>query len=140
MPPRLTRPINPNNYGRALLSAPSQAIAPHPHTNLLNVIYRLQIKWGFKNKILRRLITMSHCRIFLYFVLRLHFSLLQVQASLHRPLNTYFRSNPFPSCPLCPPCTGPRKTAASWMYGQYIYCFVGYALFVLLNSDAQMEI
>jgi hypothetical protein len=28
---------NPNNYERALLSAPPQAIAPNPHTNLLNV-------------------------------------------------------------------------------------------------------
>jgi hypothetical protein len=27
---------NPNNYGRALLSALPQAIAPNSHTNLLN--------------------------------------------------------------------------------------------------------
>jgi hypothetical protein len=43
---------NPNNYGRALMSAPSQAIAPNPRTNLLNVYigYRLQIKWCFNQK------------------------------------------------------------------------------------------
>jgi hypothetical protein len=50
---------NPNNYRRALMSMPPQAITPNPHTNLLNVyiyiyiyiyIYRLQIKWGFKKK------------------------------------------------------------------------------------------
>jgi hypothetical protein len=41
---------NPNNYGRALLSAPPQAITPNPHTNLLNVYIRLQIKWGFNQK------------------------------------------------------------------------------------------
>jgi hypothetical protein len=43
---------NPNNYGRAPMSAPPQAIAPNPHTNLLNiyVIYRFQIKRGFNHK------------------------------------------------------------------------------------------
>jgi hypothetical protein len=44
---------NSNNYGRALMSAILQAIAPNPHTNLLIVyvyiyICRLQIKWGLK--------------------------------------------------------------------------------------------
>jgi hypothetical protein len=41
---------NPNNYGRALMSAIPQAITPIPHTNLLNYIYRLQIKLGFNPK------------------------------------------------------------------------------------------
>jgi hypothetical protein len=43
---------NPNNHGRALLSAPPQAIAPNPHTTLLNVqyMYGLQMKWGFNKK------------------------------------------------------------------------------------------
>jgi hypothetical protein len=39
---------NTNNYGRALLSAPPQAIAPNPHTNLLNVYIELANKMGFK--------------------------------------------------------------------------------------------
>jgi hypothetical protein len=39
---------NPNNYERALMSAPPQGIAPNPHTNLPNNLYRLQIKWGLK--------------------------------------------------------------------------------------------
>jgi hypothetical protein len=41
---------NPNNYGRALMSAPPQAIAPNPHTNLLNVYIQLANKMGFKKK------------------------------------------------------------------------------------------
>jgi hypothetical protein len=45
--------MRPNNYGRALMSAIPQAIAPNPHTNLLNVyIYRLQIKWGVQKNYL----------------------------------------------------------------------------------------
>jgi hypothetical protein len=39
------------------MSAPPQAIAPNPHTNLLNVyiyIYRLQIKWGLKKHLTSR--------------------------------------------------------------------------------------
>jgi hypothetical protein len=35
------------------MGAPPKAIAPNPHTNLLNVyicIYILQIKWGFDKK------------------------------------------------------------------------------------------
>jgi hypothetical protein len=40
---------NPNNYGRALMSAPPQAIAPNPHTNLLNVYIQLANKMGAKN-------------------------------------------------------------------------------------------
>jgi hypothetical protein len=38
---------NPNNYGRALLSAPPQAIAPNPHTNFLNVYIQIVNKMGF---------------------------------------------------------------------------------------------
>jgi hypothetical protein len=37
LPPTPHQAHNPNNDGRALLSAPPQAIAPNPHTNLLNV-------------------------------------------------------------------------------------------------------
>jgi hypothetical protein len=40
---------NPNNYGRALLSAPPQAIAPNLHKNVLNVYIQLANKMGFKN-------------------------------------------------------------------------------------------
>jgi hypothetical protein len=40
---------NPNDYGRALLSAPPQAIAPNPHTNLLNVCIQIANKMGFQN-------------------------------------------------------------------------------------------
>jgi hypothetical protein len=43
---------NPNNYGRALLSAPPQAIAPNPHTNLLNVYIQIANKLGFKKNFL----------------------------------------------------------------------------------------
>jgi hypothetical protein len=39
---------NPKNYGRALLSVPPQAIAPNPHTNLLNVYIQLANKMGFQ--------------------------------------------------------------------------------------------
>jgi hypothetical protein len=35
--PTLQQGHNPNNYGRALMSAIAQAITPNPHTNLLNV-------------------------------------------------------------------------------------------------------
>jgi hypothetical protein len=37
---------NPNNYGRALLSA----ITPNPHTNLLNVYVQIAHKMGFQSK------------------------------------------------------------------------------------------
>jgi hypothetical protein len=39
---------NPNNYGRALLNALPQAIAPNSHTNLLNVYIQLANKMGFR--------------------------------------------------------------------------------------------
>jgi hypothetical protein len=39
---------NPNNYERALMSAPPQAIAPNPHTNLLNVYTQIANKMGFQ--------------------------------------------------------------------------------------------
>jgi hypothetical protein len=39
-----------NNYGRALLSAPPQAIASNPHTNLLNVYIQLANKIGFQQQ------------------------------------------------------------------------------------------
>jgi hypothetical protein len=39
---------NPNNYGRALMSALPQAITPNPHTNLLNVYIQIANKMGFK--------------------------------------------------------------------------------------------
>jgi hypothetical protein len=41
---------NPNNYGRALMSAPPQAIAPNPYTNLLNVYIQVANKMGFQPK------------------------------------------------------------------------------------------
>jgi hypothetical protein len=54
---------NPNNYGKALMSAILQAITPNPQTNLPNVCvyiyiyiyiythtHRLQIKWGLTKK------------------------------------------------------------------------------------------
>jgi hypothetical protein len=41
---------SPNNYERALLSAPPQAIAPNPHTNLLNVYIQLANKMGFQQQ------------------------------------------------------------------------------------------
>jgi hypothetical protein len=41
---------NPNNYGRALLIAPPQAIASNPHTNLLNVYIQLANKNGVSAK------------------------------------------------------------------------------------------
>jgi hypothetical protein len=34
---------NTNNYGRALMSVPPQAIAPNPHTNLLSVYEYIHI-------------------------------------------------------------------------------------------------
>jgi hypothetical protein len=43
---------NPNNYGRALMSAPPQATAPNPHTNLLNVYIQIANKRGVSKKIL----------------------------------------------------------------------------------------
>jgi hypothetical protein len=48
--PTTHQDANPNNYGRALLSAPPQAIAPNPHTNLLNVYIQLANKMGFQPK------------------------------------------------------------------------------------------
>jgi hypothetical protein len=41
---------NPNNHGRALMSVPSQAIAPNPHTNLLNVCIQIANKMGFQQQ------------------------------------------------------------------------------------------
>jgi hypothetical protein len=41
---------NPNNYGRALMSAIPQAIAPNPHTNLLNAYIQIANKMGFQPK------------------------------------------------------------------------------------------
>jgi hypothetical protein len=41
---------NPNNYGRALISALLQATAPNPHTNLLNVYIQIANKMGVKKK------------------------------------------------------------------------------------------
>jgi hypothetical protein len=43
---------NPNNQGRALMSALPQAIAPNPRTNLLNVYMYIQIanEIGFQPK------------------------------------------------------------------------------------------
>jgi hypothetical protein len=41
---------NPNNYGRALMSAPPRTIAPKSHTNLLNVYIQIANKMGFKKK------------------------------------------------------------------------------------------
>jgi hypothetical protein len=44
---------NPNNHGRALMSAIPRAITPNPHTNLLIVYIYMQIanKMGFQKKI-----------------------------------------------------------------------------------------
>jgi hypothetical protein len=41
---------NPNNYGRALMSAIHQAITPSPHTNLLNVYIQIANKMGFQQQ------------------------------------------------------------------------------------------
>jgi hypothetical protein len=41
---------NPNNYGRAILSSPPQAIAPNPHINLLIVYIQIANKMGFKKR------------------------------------------------------------------------------------------
>jgi hypothetical protein len=41
---------NPNNYRRALMSAPSQAITPNPHTNLQNVYIQIASKIGFQQQ------------------------------------------------------------------------------------------
>jgi hypothetical protein len=41
---------NPNDYGRALLSAPPQAIAPNPHTNLMNIYIQIANKMGVERK------------------------------------------------------------------------------------------
>jgi hypothetical protein len=41
---------NPNNYGRALMSALPQAITPNPHTNLLNVYTQIANKMGFQQQ------------------------------------------------------------------------------------------
>jgi hypothetical protein len=37
IPPKPHQAHNPNNNGRAQMSAPPQVITPNPHTNLLNV-------------------------------------------------------------------------------------------------------
>jgi hypothetical protein len=42
---------NPNNYGRALMSALPQAIAPNPHTNLLNVYIQIANKMEFTKNV-----------------------------------------------------------------------------------------
>jgi hypothetical protein len=44
--PQAQQVHNPNNYGRALMSA----IAPNPHTNLLNVYIQIANKMGFQKK------------------------------------------------------------------------------------------
>jgi hypothetical protein len=41
---------NPNNYERALLIAPPQAIEPNPHINLLNVYIQLANNMGFQQQ------------------------------------------------------------------------------------------
>jgi hypothetical protein len=41
---------NLNNYIWALMSVPPQAIAPNPHTNLLNVYIQIANKMGFQQK------------------------------------------------------------------------------------------
>jgi hypothetical protein len=41
---------NLNNYGRALMSVAPRAIAPNPHTNLLNVYIQIANKMGFQKK------------------------------------------------------------------------------------------
>jgi hypothetical protein len=41
---------NPNNYGRALISAILQAITPNPNTNLMNVCIQIANKIGFQPK------------------------------------------------------------------------------------------
>jgi hypothetical protein len=41
---------NPNNYGRALMSDPPQAIAPNPHTNLLKLYIQFTNKMGLNRK------------------------------------------------------------------------------------------
>jgi hypothetical protein len=41
---------NPNNYGRAIMSASPQVIAPNLHANLLNVYIQIANKIGFQNK------------------------------------------------------------------------------------------
>jgi hypothetical protein len=49
---------NPNNNGTALLSAPPQATAPNPHTNLLNVYYiQFANKMGFQQTTKKNLAT-----------------------------------------------------------------------------------
>jgi hypothetical protein len=50
IPPKPHQAYNPNNYGRALMSVPSQTIAPNPHTNLLNVYIQIANKMGFQQK------------------------------------------------------------------------------------------
>jgi hypothetical protein len=52
---------NPNNYGRALMSALPQAIAPNPHTNLLNV--QIANKMGFQQKE-NEVVTVLHVNTF----------------------------------------------------------------------------
>jgi hypothetical protein len=53
-PPRLLRGLcfhcHSNNYGRTLMSAPPQAVAPNPHTNLLNVYIQIANKMGFQQQ------------------------------------------------------------------------------------------
>jgi hypothetical protein len=46
--PKPQKGHNPNNYGRALMSAIPQAITPNPHSNLLNVYIQIANKMGFQ--------------------------------------------------------------------------------------------
>jgi hypothetical protein len=48
--PPMNRIHNPNNYGKALMSAIPQAITPKPHTNLLNVYIHIYIYIYIANK------------------------------------------------------------------------------------------
>jgi hypothetical protein len=41
---------NLNKYGKALMSAPSQAIVPNHHTSLLNVYIQITNKLGFQQQ------------------------------------------------------------------------------------------
>jgi hypothetical protein len=46
---------NLSNYGRALMSAISQAITPNPHTNLLNVYIQIANEMGFQTTTKKRI-------------------------------------------------------------------------------------
>jgi hypothetical protein len=50
IPPTPHQAHNPNNYGRALMSAIPQAIPPKLHTNFLNVYIQIANKTGFQQK------------------------------------------------------------------------------------------